>query len=1353
MCKKRSFLLIISLLLVSSSARAQDSDLLGWWKLDEGLGMVASDSSGSGNDGVLNGSPNWVPGVVGTALEFDSDDDYVDTGNSEHLTNFTIACWVMSPAPPQAGAYGGVINRRTNLQLNWNHPGATFRGAVAANISGGWVAAAFGPIEADTWYHIAGTYDGSALNAYRDGVLITSTSASGNAGNPVDNIQLGSRSFIGTIDDARVYRRALMEQEISQVMMGTPSVQATEPSPADGATDVPRDVVLSWTASEFAVNHDVYFGTSPEDVNNATTSADPSGTYAGRQSLTAYAPEGLEFGQDYFWRIDEVNAPPDSTVFKGAVWQFRTEPFAVSITGENITATASSSNSSDEEPGKTIDGSGLNAESLHSADNAHMWLSSITGSQPTWIQYEFNRVYKLHQMMVWNHNSLLEQAFGLGIRDATIEHSLDGQNWTTLGEAHELTRAPGAAGYASNTTIDMSGTAAKFVKITANTNWGGVVEQYGLSEVRFLSIPVQAREPDPASGSTGMSVDNVTLTWRAGREAAEHRVYLSDDEQAVLDETVSPVSVPAESSFTSYDTGSLDLNRTYYWKINEVNEAEATAVWQGDIWNFTTQDHLVVDDFESYNDLNPDDPESNRIFLTWMDGFEDPANGSLVGHDAPPFTETTIVHGGEQSMPFYYDNTTADLSEATADVANLAAGQDWTAHGAEMLTLWFRGLPPVFGSFTAGPPMTMAARGTGIAGASDEFHYAHQQLSGNGSITARVVSLTNTSSAARAGIMIRESLAADAMHAAVTVTPDSGVLFLGRSSEGGNTATVAAEAGISAPQWVRLTRTGRDFTAEYSSDGNNWTALGEPLSVGMSSDAYVGLCLTSGTAGETATAEFSNVSSAAIVPGAWQSQDIGIASNTSAEQLYVVLGDNAGNSELVAHPDPAATNIDSWTEWSIPLADFAGVNAQAVATITVGIGDPAQAGGSGIMYFDDIRLLPSREAPQDPDLLMHYPLDGNPTDNSGNGFHGTIQGDPQWVEGLIDGALAFDGGDFVGTGNTDQLETWTVACWVTSPEAPKTGAYGGLVNRQSNYQINWDHPNEAFQGVAAVNVGEFQGAGFGPVQADTWYHIAATYDGNTLKAYRDGVLITATEAPGVPANAAREMRFGMGSFAGTLDEVRVYRRALTDTEIAEVGGFEEPDLAGHYKLDGDATDASGSGYDGTVQGDPQWVEGLIDGALAFDGGDFVGTGNTEQLDTWTAACWVISPEAPKTGPYGGLVNRQSNYQLNWDHPNEAFQGVAAVNVGGFKAASFGPVEANTWYHIAATYDGNSLKAYRDGTLITATELPGVPGNAPREMRFGMGSFAGTLDDVRLYREALTNAQIANLAGMVASPMP
>jgi hypothetical protein len=99
-------------------------------------------------------------------------------------------------------------------------------------------------------------------------------------------------------------------------------------------------------------------------------------------------------------------------------------------------------------------------------------------------------------------------------------------------------------------------------------------------------------------------------------------------------------------------------------------------------------DFIGIDDFESYNDLDPAEPASNRIFYTWIDGFDNPAiNGSIVGYANPPFAERTIVHGGSQSMPLAYDNAVG-ISEATL---TLTYPRDWTENDVGTLVIWYYG--------------------------------------------------------------------------------------------------------------------------------------------------------------------------------------------------------------------------------------------------------------------------------------------------------------------------------------------------------------------------------------------------------------------------------------------------------------------------------------------------------------------------------------------------------------------------------------------------------------------------------------------------------------------------------------
>jgi len=487
---------------------------------------------------------------------------------------------------------------------------------------------------------------------------------------------------LGVIDDVRVYNHVLTEIELQDAMMGKwpQSETAFAPRPEDEQADVSRDVVLGWTPGVYAQKHDVYFGTELENVTNADRNNGLGVLLSQSQDANTYDPGILDYGRTCFWRIDEVNAPPDLTIYTGDVWRFTTEPFAQSIPGDRITATASSSEAAGAGPERTVDGSGL-VNDLHSIDTKAMWVSKNGEPGPAWVQYDFDKPYKLHQMLVWNYNgpSLLT---GFGFKAVSVEYSTDGSTWTALPDVGEFARAPGANGYAYNTTVDFAGVAAQSVRITANSNWGGpIFGQYGLSEVRFLYIPVRARYPNPNTGATDVAVDT-TLGWRAGRGAVEHDVYLSTYEQSVI----SSDAFVATVSQTSYGPLSLHLDTTYYWKINEVNIVETASMLEGDVWSFTTEEYLVVDSFEDYNDYPP-----NEIYSTWLDGYENSANGSQVGYLTPPLVETVIVHSGGQSMPLTYNNTGgATYSEAERSFVN---SQDWTSHDIQKLVLYFYGTP------------------------------------------------------------------------------------------------------------------------------------------------------------------------------------------------------------------------------------------------------------------------------------------------------------------------------------------------------------------------------------------------------------------------------------------------------------------------------------------------------------------------------------------------------------------------------------------------------------------------------------------------------------------------------------
>jgi len=204
-------------------------------------------------------------------------------------------------------------------------------------------------------------------------------------------------------------------------------------------------------------------------------------------------------------------------------------------------------------------------------------------------------------------------------------------------------------------------------------------------DIWSFTTPGAVGNPQPTNGEADVQ-KIATLNWTAADNAASHELYFGTDAEAVGSATTaSPEYVgPRALGAESYDPGGLAQDSSYAWRVDEVYPGETV---KGLVWSFMTADFLLVDDFEAYNDIDPPDPASNRIFDKWIDGFGTTTNGALVGNDLPPYAEQTIVHGGAQSLIYRYDNANK-TSEATL---TLVWPKDWTAEGVTKLSLWVRG--------------------------------------------------------------------------------------------------------------------------------------------------------------------------------------------------------------------------------------------------------------------------------------------------------------------------------------------------------------------------------------------------------------------------------------------------------------------------------------------------------------------------------------------------------------------------------------------------------------------------------------------------------------------------------------
>jgi len=204
-------------------------------------------------------------------------------------------------------------------------------------------------------------------------------------------------------------------------------------------------------------------------------------------------------------------------------------------------------------------------------------------------------------------------------------------------------------------------------------------------DVWGFTTPGAAGNPQPANGAAGVQL-NPTLNWTPATTASSHDLYFGADREAVRNATTASPEYKGNkaSGSESFQPGKLGWHSAWYWRVDAVYN---TGPVKGLVWSFTVADFLLVDDFESYNDIDPPDPASNRIFESWIDGFGTTDNGALVGNEMPPYAEQKVVHGGLQSMPYGYDNN-LKTSEATL---TLVYPRDWTAEGVAKLSLWFRG--------------------------------------------------------------------------------------------------------------------------------------------------------------------------------------------------------------------------------------------------------------------------------------------------------------------------------------------------------------------------------------------------------------------------------------------------------------------------------------------------------------------------------------------------------------------------------------------------------------------------------------------------------------------------------------
>jgi hypothetical protein len=490
---------------------------------------------------------------------------------------------------------------------------------------------------------------------------------------------------------------------------------------------------------------------------------------------------------------------------------------------------------------------------------------------------------------------------------------------------------------------------------------------------------------------------------------------------------------------------------------------------------------------------------------------------------------------------------------------------------------------------------------------------------------------------------------------------------------------------------------------------------------------------------------------------------------------------------------------------ALPVAPADG-SAQVAADIRIGYGfhancypllseDAYTLLGAAVDYALGMTGPSGPVNPGDDGLVASYALDGDANDSSGNEHNGTAVGEPAFVEGQVGMALDFDGtDDVVELGKFDVVGGITLAAWIKADDfeindariITKANEWSGdshwwMVSTISETSLRFRLKTDEGPTTATL-VSD-------PVlEAGVFAHVAATWDGSTMRLYKDGVEVASQEKGGTAVAVDPDISVAIGSqpsdafasdpshvakfFDGLIDDVRIYDRALSEGELLYLAGARampvDPGtdgLAAFYALENDVLDGSGNSNDGNIVGAPTFVDGLAGYGMAmeFDGESYVDVGNDASLDIpgpISMGLWIrpgaddpegqgtaTAPMAKADAGASPSWSWQVRYGWNSPQPYMAFTFNTSPRAWAYVGQN---LEKDEWAHIACSHDGETLKCYLDGEETDSTPMGAIT-SSPAPVLIGSdgwrSDWIGALDEVAIYSRALSDGEIRYLAGI------
>jgi hypothetical protein len=997
-------------------------------------------------------------------------------------------------------------------------------------------------------------------------------------------------------------------------MVTAPS-QATNPSPADSATNVDVDADLSWTAGSGATSHDVYFGTTSP------------GTFQGNQTATTFDPGTMANDTTYYWRIDEINAAGTTT---GSVWSFTTI-----TSGQPVTKEFGDAINTDY-PG-TVEDTFTNGDENYSTNvllSVYTWPAD-TIANTTIIKWDLSAIptdttVTEATLYLYQTDSGGDTSYDVPVHkivnvnpviSACTWNTYDGTNsWTGGSDGGQGDTAAAEDTQSLNLTNDeyktwsVTNMVADWVS-TPSSNYGMLLNSDDVASVDsfryFVSTedsntpyrpklivtyiagsPGQAANPDPNDTAADVSTSAV-LSWTAGSGATSHDVYFG---------TSSPGAFQGNQTETTFDPGTMANDITYYWRIDEINAAGTTT---GNVWTFTTEDAPQPPGQAT----NPSPADSAKDVdvdadLTWTEGTGSTSSDVYFGTSSPGSfqgnqTATTFDPGTMANDTLYYwrideinaDGTTignvwsfttivAPPAQATnpspADTAtdvDIDADLSWTAgSGSTSSDVYFGTTSP--GTFQGNQPAATFDPGTM---ANDTTYYWRiDEVNAGGTTTGTVWSFTT--------IVAAPSQATNPSPADSATDVDIDADLNWTAGSGSTSSDVYF--GTTSPGTFQGNQTATTFDPGTMANGATYYWRIDELNAGGTTTGTV----WSFTTIVAVPGQASSPSPADSATDVSINADLSWTAGSGSTSSDVYFGTSSpgtfqGNQTATTF-DPGTMANDTTYYWRIDELNVGGTTTGTV--------------------WSFITIVSTGD-----EIIGWWALDdgtgSTAADSTAYGNDGTLVGSPAWTnDAERSWCLDFSGDDnYVTIPNEsffDIIGDITVMAWmkddytdwrnlstIIAKGMDSSGGWALQKARRDNAMSFYvDVTGMPWDGIKA-GVGIFD---------NQWHHVAGVYDGSNAYIYIDGGLDSNSVAcSGSMATNDWDVYIGENSqsldggsngreWDGLLSDVRVYNYALTQSEVNDIytGGPTPPGQASNPGPADSAVDVS-------IDADLSWTAG------------------------------------------------------------------------------------------------------------------------------------------------------------------